>query len=290
VNAGDDRLAGAGNHGVKPRLLRDAPDRSYVHKLALFNDFAEAELRSIIAELAIPAGGHILDLGCGDGSTTALLSECVGAEGFAVGLDLSLPHLLHARERYSIAFVQGDAEHLCFREGAFDLVWSCNTLNHLDDRDGALRSLRKHVRPGGRVVIAQSGFLPEMMFAWDSHLDDAVRQACHRYYRERYGLQPEATAAIRTTVGLLRAAGLQNISARTRVIERIQPLSQRDRLYFEAVIFNGTWRDRIYSLLDAESQSKLEACCDPDSADYCLDRADFHHIQTITVCEGRIGA
>jgi hypothetical protein len=44
-----------------------------------------------------------------------------------------------------------------------------------------------------------------MFFAWDAPLDDAVRRACHGYYRERYGLKIEDTARIRGLVGLLQA-------------------------------------------------------------------------------------
>ena len=36
-------------------------------------------------------------------------------------------------------------------------------------------------------MLAQSGLLPEMYFAWDTPLDDAVRRACHESYRARYG-------------------------------------------------------------------------------------------------------
>ena len=36
----------------------------------------------------------------------------------------------------------------------------------------------------------------------------------------------------------------------------------------------------------ADSRDRLRRNCDPSSADYCLERADFHHLQTLTVCEG----
>ena len=54
----------------------------------------------------IPAGGHVLDAGSGEGSWVAFLRE----DGFAaVGLDYSQPMVDEARRRYSIGeFVQGD--------------------------------------------------------------------------------------------------------------------------------------------------------------------------------------
>ena len=95
-----------------------------------------------------------------------------------------------ARAPGRVGLVQADAAKLCFRDAAFDLIWSCNTVNHLSDPVAALVAMRAALRPAGRVVLAQSGFLPEMFFAWDAPLDEAVRRACHQYYRERIVCAP----------------------------------------------------------------------------------------------------
>ena len=269
------------------RLLGDAPDRSYATKLELFGRFATPDLRRIFADLNLPAAGTVLDLGCGPALTTALLAEQIGPDAQVVGLDLSLPHLRSSSRQRALQLVQGDATSLAFRAGSFDLIWACNTLNHLGDAPAALRALRRCLRPDGRVAIAQSGFLAEMFFAWDAPLDDAVRAACHRYYRERYGLKVADTAAIRGISGVLRAAGFGRLFTRTYVIERVQPLSDADRDYFRRAIFDGTWGERLDPYLSADDRDRLQRNCDASSADYCLERADFHHLQTLTVCEGR---
>jgi SAM-dependent methyltransferase len=269
------------------RLLGDAPDRSYATKLERFGCFAAPELERVFADLNALSRGTALDLGCGTGLATALLAERLGPDVDIVGVDLSLPHLRAARRHHALPLVQSDAARLGFRDAAFDFIWTCNTINHLADRVTGLHALRRHLRIGGRLVVAQSGFLPEMFFAWDSALEDAVRTACHRYYRERYGLQISATAGIRAVVGALRAAGFDGVVARTYLIERTQPLSQTDRDYFQHAVFEGVWGPKVWPYLDAEHRDKLRRDCDPASADYCLDRADFHHLQTLTVCEGR---
>src|SRR5690606_989007 len=97
--------------------------------------------------------------------------------------------------------VQSDAARLAFRQEAFDLIWACNAINHLADPAAAVRTLRGLLRDGGRLAVAQSGLLPEMFFAWDAALDDAVRDACHAHYRERYGLTPDDVTGIRALVG-----------------------------------------------------------------------------------------
>jgi SAM-dependent methyltransferase len=270
----------------KPRPLGDAPDRSYVAKLEQFALFAEPELRRVFADLTLTPDTVALDLGCGAGLATAWLNERIGARGYVAGVDLSLPHLRAARARHA-TLVQGDADRLCFRAAVFDFIWSCNTVNHVRDPVALLKNLRPALRSGGRVALAQSGFLPEMFFAWDAPLEDAVRRACHRYYRDRYGLQVQDTARLRGLVRQLREAGFSAVQSRTYVLERTQPLRVVDREYLQQAIFEGAWGEKIHTFLDARQRARLQRNCDPGSPEYCLDREDFHHIQTLTVCEGR---
>jgi SAM-dependent methyltransferase len=275
------------------RPLCDAPQRSYAGKLERFARFIAPELRGLFSELAIPPAARVLDLGCGVGTATRWLAELLDRDSRVVGVDLSLPHLQAARgardpaaRARDVSLLQADAAQLCFRDRSFDLVWSCNTINHLSDPVAALADLRAALRPEGRVVLAQSGFLPEMYFAWDAPLDEAVRRACHDYYRDRYDLEVEDTAAIRGLVRLLQRAGLRVGRVRPLVIERVQPLSAVDCAYFEEAIFRGTWGERLRPFLTREQWQALCNYTDPASPGYCLDREDFHHIQTLTVCVG----
>ncbi len=273
--------------GQSTRLLNDSPERSYAAKLERFAKFSAPEFHQIFSDLDLPSRGMALDLGCGTGHAMTLLTRALGSEVTLLGLDLSEPHLQMARLQHAHPLVQCDAERLCFRDEVFDFVWSCNTINHLRDGIEGLKSLRRILRQGGRLVAAQSGFLPEMFFAWDAPLDDAVRLACYEYYRERYDLELSDTAGIRGVVGMMQAADFKNIVTRTYVIERIQPLSPTDRDYLENVIFQGTWGERISPYLKKDDQEKLRRYCHPDSPDYCLNREDFHHLQTLTVCQGK---
>jgi SAM-dependent methyltransferase len=268
------------------RPLDDAPTRSYAGKLERFSRFVAPELRGVFAQLGLHPGARVLDVGCGVGFAAHMFKELLGAEAQVVGMDLSWPHLRAAAGPCSVGLVQGDAARLCFRDGTFDLIWSCNTVNHLADPVAAVRAMRDALRPAGRVVLAQSGFLPEMFFAWDSPLDEAVRRACHEYYRERYGLRVEDTAKVRGLVGLLQHAGLRVGRVRTVLIERVQPLTVADRAWFEDVMFRGTWGERLKPFLTPGQWRALQQNTDPASPGYCLDRDDFHHLQSLTVCIG----
>jgi SAM-dependent methyltransferase len=270
------------------RPLGDSPDRSYVRKLEQFARFAEPELKRVFADLSLRRGTIALDLGCGAGLATRWLSETLG-DGYVVGVDLSLPHLKAALAHHAV-LVQGDGGRPCFRDGAFDFIWACNTVNHLRAPVEALIELRGLLRDGGRLALAQSGLLPDMFFAWDAPLEDAVRVACHRAYRERYGLELDDTAGVRGLVRIMRSAGFASVSTRTYVIERVQPLTDAARDYLRHAIFEGAWGEKVLPYLSPDERARLRRNCDPESPSYCLDREDLHHIQTLTVCIGRIDA
>lgn len=275
-----------GSSRPSPGPLADAPDRSYAEKLDRFAQFAAPELQRIFADFAPPPGAVALDLGCGTGVAARWFEKQVGAQGLVVGVDLSRPHLRAMGEVGSSARVQADAGQLCFRDAAFDFIWSCNTINHLAAPVEALRAMHALLRNHGRLVLAQSGFLPEMFFAWDAPLDEAVRRACHAYYRARYSLAVADTAALRGLLHLLQTAGFRRGRVRTYVIERVQPLAAEDRTYLETTLFADTWGARLQPYLLPSEWEALRRQTDPESDDYCLDRPDFHHLQTLTVCEG----
>ncbi len=285
-------MAGQPDSCPSTGLLGDTPHKSYVTKLDLFNRFAEPELRSVIADLGVLPVDHLLDAGCGTGLITTWLAEQV-PQGLVLGLDLASGHLRHARQRLvrsslPLNFFQADLLRLPLSLGQFDLIWSSNALNHLHNPVAGLRSLRRLLRSGGRLVLGQSAFLPDMFFAWDARLEQAVTLACRRYYRDKYGLAEQDTSAVRNLFGWLQRAGFHEVQARTILIERTPPLTPPDEHYFIEGVFKGYWGHRVQPYLSAADWDTLTALCDPGSPDFCLRRPDFHHLQTFTVVSGRV--
>jgi len=98
--------------------------------------------------LALPPGARLLDVGSGPGTTRDLAAR----RGLRpVGVDLS--PAWRGEERAG-AFSVGDAERLPFRGGAFDGAIAECTLSVVPDKAEALEELRRVVRPGGRVAVA----------------------------------------------------------------------------------------------------------------------------------------
>lgn len=92
---------------------------------------------------------RVLDIGCGNGLHLAELARRAH-RGEVHGMDLS-PGMLDAARLHvpSASLLVGDAQHLPFVDGSFDLVLAMHMLYHVPDRALALSEIRRALRPGG---------------------------------------------------------------------------------------------------------------------------------------------
>lgn len=269
-------------------LLGDTPARDYSRKLGLFNAFAEPELRQLIAGLGLQPGMRVLDAGCGSGEALNWLLGEVKPTGTVTGIDLSVAHVSAARLHAApqIEILPGDLLDSPFAPASFDLIWCVNTIHHLRDPLLGVQRLGSLLRSTGRIALGQSSFLPDMYFAWDSRLERVTNEAVRRYYRDRYGVCEGDLAAVRSSVGLLRRAGMRNVNARTVVIERVAPIAPADEAYLLEAIFRDTWGDRLRPYVSIEDYAELRRLCDPLQPQFALRRTDFHFLQTFTLTVG----
>jgi trans-aconitate methyltransferase len=109
---------------------------------------------SLLEVLAPQPGERILDVGCGTGQLT---SEIARSGAHVVGLDYSEDMLAEARKNFpDLTFVLGDASAFSFRE-PFDAVFSNAVLHWVKNANGAVESIARALRPGGRFVAEFGG-------------------------------------------------------------------------------------------------------------------------------------
>jgi SAM-dependent methyltransferase len=113
--------------------------------------FVAAHGEPLFALLAPQAGERILDLGCGEGTLTALIAERTAV----VGVDASAEQVVAARGRGLDARVM-DGGHLSF-DREFDAVFSNAALHWMGDLDKVVACVRRALRPGGRFVAEMGG-------------------------------------------------------------------------------------------------------------------------------------
>ena len=109
--------------------------------------------RALVNAVSPMRGEVILDLAAGTGSSSEPLA---GRGATVIPCDFSTGMLLVGHERRpSLPFTAGDALHLPFGDGAFDAATISFGLRNVVDHAGALRELRRVVRPGGRLVVCE---------------------------------------------------------------------------------------------------------------------------------------
>ncbi|GEM_PF-1798404 len=108
-----------------------------------------------MAEIAgLDDGSTILEVGCGTGMYTVYW---VRPSIKLYGLDISRGMLKRSADKIdsiNTFFIEGDAEHLPFRDRSFDAVLSVNTIEHLDDVRVALKEIARVCQDGGKIVLS----------------------------------------------------------------------------------------------------------------------------------------
>ncbi|GMI87765.1 hypothetical protein like AT1G23360 [Hibiscus trionum] len=107
-------------------------------------------------------GDSLLDLCCGSGDLTFLMSEKAGERGKVIGLDFSKEQLSIASSRQymlskgcynNIEWVEGDALDLPFSNGYFDAITMGYGLRNVVDKRRAMQEMFRVLKPGSRVSI-----------------------------------------------------------------------------------------------------------------------------------------
>ncbi len=126
-------------------------ERFHDHPSPLVRYIERKRVRRIFALLAPGPNDRVLEVGCG---AAHLLAALPAGRGF--GLDIAEALLVKAARRLGRpdSLVQGDAEYLPFRTGAWTRVYCSEVLEHVPSPDRALAEMRRIVAPGGVAVVS----------------------------------------------------------------------------------------------------------------------------------------
>ncbi|KAF3984336.1 MAG: bifunctional demethylmenaquinone methyltransferase/2-methoxy-6-polyprenyl-1,4-benzoquinol methylase UbiE [Methylococcales symbiont of Hymedesmia sp. n. MRB-2018] len=186
----------------KVRMVRGVFD-SVASSYDVMNDLMSLGIHRIWKKVAIQLanvrnGDHILDLAGGTGDLTKLFKKRVGKEGSIVLADINSEMLRTGRDRLidcgligNIRYAQVNAECLPFADNSFDCVCIAFGLRNVTDKDGALRSMLRVLKPGGCVIVLEF-----------SHPTDKITEKVYDFYS--FKLLPKIGAIIAKDEGSYR--------------------------------------------------------------------------------------
>ncbi|OCG10113.1 bifunctional demethylmenaquinone methyltransferase/2-methoxy-6-polyprenyl-1,4-benzoquinol methylase [Gilliamella sp. App6-5] len=140
---------------------------SVADKYDVMNDLMSFGIHRIWKKITIEyssvrKGQKVLDLAGGTGDLTAKFSQLVGDEGLVVLADINESMLKVGRDKLrdkglfkNIEYVQANAEELPFADNYFDCITISFGLRNVTDKEKALRSMWRVLKPGGRLLILE---------------------------------------------------------------------------------------------------------------------------------------
>ena len=195
----------------------------------LMNDLMSGGIHRLWKRMTIEMSGvrkghKVLDIAGGTGDLAAKFSRIVGAEGTVVLADINDSMLKVGRDRLvdrgivdNVQFSQADAQHLPFPDNTFDIITIAFGLRNVTDKDMALRSMLRVLKPGGKLLILEFStpknpilskvydtysfsILPKLgkLFANDAH--------SYQYLAESIRMHPDQN----TLLEMLTTAGFAN--------------------------------------------------------------------------------
>jgi demethylmenaquinone methyltransferase/2-methoxy-6-polyprenyl-1,4-benzoquinol methylase len=171
-------------------------------------------------------GNKVLDLAGGTGDLTKKFSKIVGPSGTVVLADINSSMLEVGRERLTnegyvgnIEYVQANAQYLPFEDNTFDIITIAFGLRNVTDKDEALRSMFRVLKPGGRLLVLEFSQTnnPLLKKAYDLYSFTALPlmgklvtndSESYKYLAESIRMHPDQE----TLKGMMEEAGFNRVS------------------------------------------------------------------------------
>lgn len=201
---------------------------SVATKYDIMNDLMSVGIHRLWKRFTIDCAGarpgqKILDLGGGTGDLTAKFSRIVGDDGRVVLADINNSMLNVGRDKLrdngivdNVHYVQANAEELPFPDDYFDCITISFCLRNVTDKDKAIRSMFRVLKPGGRLLILEFSKpllqpLSKVYDAYSFHVLPRIGQVIandadsYRYLAESIRMHPDQE----TLKGMMETAGFE---------------------------------------------------------------------------------
>ena len=166
--------------GAAAWLARDWLEaQAYLRVLEWDGRVEGLQVDRVVEALHLTPGMRVADVGAGTGLFSWPLARKVGKDGVVHAVDVN-PVLLGHIDRTATAEGFANVRTVLAAEDdpllpePVDLVFICDTLHNIEDRAAYLDTLRRHLRPGGRIAIIdfeERGLTPKELHGWMTDAD-----------------------------------------------------------------------------------------------------------------------
>lgn len=176
-----------------------------------------------IVQSGVRYGHRVLDIAGGTGDLTAKFSKRVGPDGEVYLADINSSMLNVGRDKLTdggivsnVRYVQANAEALPFQEDYFDCITIAFGLRNVTDKQKAIESMYRVLKPGGRLLILEFSkpVLPVLAKVYDLYSFKALPMMgkivandseSYRYLAESIRMHPDQE----TLKGMMDMAGFE---------------------------------------------------------------------------------
>lgn len=204
---------------------------SVAHNYDLMNDLMSFGIhrfwKKFSVELASLKPNHyVLDLASGTGDLAMRMAPLLDSNGNLFITDINESMLTIARQRMiseglvsNIHYIQVDAQHIPFPDDTFDCVSIGFGLRNVTDKDAALKSIYRVLKPGGKLIILEFSHptLPLLGSIYDVYSFKVIPllgkffandEDSYRYLAESIRMHPNQ----KTLCEMMKTAGFEDCS------------------------------------------------------------------------------
>ena len=143
-------------------------------------DISRQRLQTL-KSLALNAGEHVVDVGCGTGFLVSEMAAVVGESGHLAGVDFSQDMLDVASKRCEslpqVTLRQGSADALPLEDASFDAASCTQVLLYVPDLQKSIAELARVLKPGGRLAVIETDWRGIVLNSANSSTTDRIFNA-----------------------------------------------------------------------------------------------------------------
>ncbi|SFH94878.1 bifunctional demethylmenaquinone methyltransferase/2-methoxy-6-polyprenyl-1,4-benzoquinol methylase UbiE [Modicisalibacter xianhensis] len=181
--------------------------------------------RLTLERAGVRRGHSVLDIAGGTGDLTLKFSRLVGPTGRVVLADINQSMLQVGRDKLldngvgdNVEYVQANAERLPFPDNTFDCITIAFGLRNVTDKDAALASMARVLKPGGRLLVLEFSkpVNPVLSTVYDNYSFNVLPRMgklvandadSYRYLAESIRMHPDQE----TLKAMMENAGLERV-------------------------------------------------------------------------------